>query len=160
MNSSKSHISGQKGKGSIFDMNDGDNPFALPPDEKIFTFKEEQKQQKMVARETNKQQRIWEKNRPLREGCLRKICETDIEPSPLTVNANIQKKISVAESAGFTIPIERPKNKENRYKLIEKKREMALVKQMLDTKEKEIQRLEEETAMRQEGIKCSRKMLA
>lgn len=31
---------------------------------------------------------------------------------------------------------------------------------MLDTKEKEIQRLEEETAMRQEGIKCSRKMLA
>lgn len=43
-----------KGKGSIFDMQDSDNPFALPPDEKIFTFKEEQKQQKMVQRETNK----------------------------------------------------------------------------------------------------------
>jgi hypothetical protein len=39
----------------------------------------------------------------------------------------VQKKINVAEAAGFTIPIERPKNKENRYKLIEKKREMFLV---------------------------------
>jgi hypothetical protein len=33
----------------------------------------------------------------------------------------------VAEAAGFTIPIERPKNRENRWKLIEKKREMFLV---------------------------------
>jgi hypothetical protein len=33
----------------------------------------------------------------------------------------------MGEPGGFTIPIERPKNKENRYKLIEKKREMFLV---------------------------------
>jgi hypothetical protein len=44
----------------------------------------------------------------------------------------------VAEAAGFTIPIERPKNRENRYKLIEKKREMFLVSQMLETKQEEI----------------------
>jgi hypothetical protein len=68
--------------------------------------------------------RFWEKNRPTREGCLRKICETDIEPSALAINPKIQSKINVGEAAGFTIPIERPKNKENRYKLIEKKREM------------------------------------
>lgn len=132
----------------MFDMQQQENPFALPPDEKIFTFKEEQKHSKLVQREQNKNQRIWEKNRPIREGCLRKICDTGIEPSPLTVNAKIQQKITVAESAGFTIPIERPKNKENRYKLIEKKREMALVQQMLDTKQKEIKRLEEHTDMR------------
>jgi hypothetical protein len=35
--------------------------------------------------------------------------------------------VNVAEAAGFTIPIERPKNRENRWKLIEKKREMFLV---------------------------------
>lgn len=66
----------------------------------------------------------------------------------------------MAESAGFTIPIERPKNKENRYKLIEKKREMALVRQMLDTKEDEIQRLVDHTNARKEGLACSEKMLA
>lgn len=63
ISSSKSHISNQGGghggyedgnKGSIFDMDHSENPFALPPDEKIFTFKEEQKHHKMVQRETNK----------------------------------------------------------------------------------------------------------
>jgi hypothetical protein len=104
-----------------------DNPFRIPPDEKIFTFKEEEKEKKVEDREKNKQLKIWEKNRPTREGCLRKIGETDIEPSSIAINPKVQKKINVGEAAGFTIPIERPKNKENRYKLIEKKREMFLV---------------------------------
>ena len=30
--------------------------------------------------------KIWEKNKPTREGCLRKLCETDIEPSALAIN--------------------------------------------------------------------------
>lgn len=81
----------------------------------------------MHEKERNKSLKIWEKNRPTREGCLRKICETDIEPSALAINPKVQSKINVGEAAGFTIPIERPKNKENRYKLIEKKREMFLV---------------------------------
>ena len=67
-----------------------------------------------------------------------KICETDIEPSALAINPKVQNKINVGEAAGFTIPIERPKNKENRYKLIDKKREMFLVQQMLETKQREI----------------------
>lgn len=37
---------------------------------------------------------------------------------------------------------------------------MALVQQMLDTKQKEIQKLEEHTNMRKEGLACSEKMLA
>jgi len=103
------------------------NPFSAPTDDKIFSFKEEEKQGKLEEREKNKALKIWEKNRPTREGCLRKICETDIEPSALAINPKVQNKINVGEAAGFTIPIERPKNKENRYKLIEKKREMFLV---------------------------------
>ena len=60
---------------------DGENPFKLPSDELIFSFKETEKDRKMIEREKNKQLKIWEKNRPTREGCLRKICETDIEPT-------------------------------------------------------------------------------
>jgi hypothetical protein len=103
------------------------NPFSAPSDEKIFSFKEEEKERKLKDKERNKSLKIWEKNRPTREGCLRKICETDIEPSALAINPKVQSKINVGEAAGFTIPIERPKNKENRYKLIDKKREMFLV---------------------------------
>ena len=100
------------------------NPFRIPDDEKIFTFKDDEKARKLAEREANKNLRVWEKNRPTREGCLRKLCETDIEPSALAINPKVQQKINVAEANGFTIPIERPKNKENRYELIAKKREM------------------------------------
>jgi hypothetical protein len=62
---------------------------------------------------------------------LRKLCETDIEPSALAINPKVQSKVSVMEVNGFTVPTERNKNKENRYKLIEKKREMFLVEMML-----------------------------
>lgn len=52
------------------------------------------------------------------------------------------------EVNGFTVPTERSKNKENRYKLIEKKREMALVEMMLQTKDKEIERLADHNELR------------
>lgn len=163
LNSSKSGLShhpDNRNKTSVYDIDDESNPFRIPPDEKIFTFKEEEKERKMEDREKNKALKIWEKNRPTREGCLRKICETDIEPSSIAINPKVQKKINVAEAAGFTIPIERPKNKENRYKLIDKKREMFLVQQMLETKQREIQRLEDHAFMREDGLNCSEKMLA
>lgn len=57
---------------------DSDNPFKIPSDELIFTFKEDEKQRKVMDREKNKKLKLWEKNRPIREGCLRKLCETDI----------------------------------------------------------------------------------
>ena len=65
----------------------------------------------------------------------------------------------MAEAAGFNIPIERPKNKENRWTLIQKKREMGLVRDMLMTKEKEIERLAEYATMREDGLTCSESML-
>ena len=65
---------------------DGENPFKIPSDELIFTFKDDERKKKMAEREANKNKKIWEKNRPVREGCLRKLCETDIEPSQLAIN--------------------------------------------------------------------------
>lgn len=49
------------------------NPFAPPPDEKIFTFKEEEKQRRLQEREKNRKTKIWNKNRPAREGCLKRL---------------------------------------------------------------------------------------
>lgn len=163
MSSSKSNLGGPGGKddasnyGDAFLMDEGENPFKEPPnggfvgqgwDTLIFSFKETEKDRKIIEREKNKQLKIWEKNKPTREGCLRKICETDIEPTQLAINPKVQSKVNVAEAAGFTIPIERPKNRENRWKLIEKKREMFLVQQMLETKQEEIERLAEHATMR------------
>lgn len=167
MSSSKSNLGGPGGKGGDggsdygdkFLMEEGENPFKAPSDVLIFSFKETEKDRKIIEREKNKQLKIWEKNRPTREGCLRKICETDIEPTQLAINPKVQSKVNVAEAAGFTIPIERPKNKENRWKLIEKKREMFLVQQMLETKQEEIERLAEHATMREDGLLCSETML-
>jgi hypothetical protein len=94
INSSKSGLSGHKDNrnrdgGSVYDNDDESNPFRIPADEKIFTFKEEEKERKIDDREKNKNLKIWEKNRPTREGCLRKICETDIEPSALAINPKV-----------------------------------------------------------------------
>lgn len=91
------------------------NPFTIPQDDLIFEFKDKEKLRKVQEREVNKRLKIWEKNRPTREGCLRKLCETDIEPSALAINPKVADKINVAEAAGFNVPVERPKNRENRY---------------------------------------------
>lgn len=77
----------------------------------------------------------------------------------MAINPNLQSKVNVAEAAGYTVPIERPKNRENRWKLIEKKREMFLVQQMLETKNNEIKRLEEHAKLREDGLHCSEHML-
>lgn len=72
------------------------NPFKIREEdlgEMIFTFKELEKERKIIEREENKNKRIWEKNRPKREGCIRKLCETDIPPSDLAINPNASKKI-------------------------------------------------------------------
>lgn len=83
----KMNRSGYDGVG--YDDTDIDNPFRIPPDEKIFSFKEEEKDRKIEERDRNKSMKIWEKNRPTREGCLRKIGETDIEPSALAINPKV-----------------------------------------------------------------------
>ena len=135
------------------------NPFTDPGDDEIFTFKDKERIRKERERMTNKKLKIWEKNRPAREGCLRKLCETDIEPAALAINPDITDKINVAEAAGFNVPVERPKNRENRWDLIKKKREMFLVQMLLEKKDKEIDRLANFNEMRQVGLVCSEEML-
>lgn len=130
-NKNKANQGGYESSTSKSTSAESENPFKVPNDALIFTFKEDEKKRKANDKESNKHLRIWEKNRPAREGCLRKLCETEIEPSALAINPKMQSKVQVQDVNGFTVPTERNKNKENRYKLIEKKREMALVEMML-----------------------------
>ena len=65
----------------------------------------------------------------------------------------------MADAAGFNVPVERPKNRENRWKLIEKKREMFLVEMMLRIKNSKIEDLMTENEMKQIGLICSEQML-
>lgn len=39
-----------------------------------------------MEREKNEKLKIWEKNRPAREGCLKKLCETDIPQSKVKID--------------------------------------------------------------------------
>ena len=73
-------------------QNKNPNPFSCPSDDKIFTFKEEELQRKKDARDRNRSLKLWEKSRPVREGCLRRICETDIDFSSVSINPKFQKK--------------------------------------------------------------------
>lgn len=136
-----------------------ENPFKQPSDDMIFTFKDDMKNERQNKRDNEKNLRVWEKNRPMREGCLRKLCETEIEPSALAINPKVQGKIQVSEAGGMNIPVERPKNRESRWQLIEKKREMFLVQHMIETKDKEIAKLMQHKNMRQMGLRCSEQLL-
>ena len=136
-----------------------ENPFKLPPDEKIFTFREEERDRRMEEKEKNSSLKIWERSQPDRAGSLRKMLDEEIEPTPLAINPSVKKKITVAEAASAAIPHERPKKMENRFRVIDKKRDMFLVQMMLDIKKKEIQKLEKYANLREDGLNCSEKLL-
>ncbi len=68
---------------------ENDNHFKKPSDDMICTFKNDMKNERQSKRENEKSLRVWEKNRPMREGCLRKLCETEIEPSALAINPKV-----------------------------------------------------------------------
>lgn len=145
---------------SFLDDAQPENPFMIPPDEHIFNFKEEEKQRRLNEREINRNTKIWNKNRPIREGCLKKLCGQDIHPAAVAIDHKLQKKINLSEANGFTIPVERPRNKENRWKLIEKKREMDLIKEMIATKREETNKLESYEKKRDEALDESEKFLS
>ena len=86
---------GQTGNNKFDEMIDEDdplmqdNPYRAPPEDEVFHFKDKEKKRKAMDRERNKKLKIWEKNRPAREGCLRKLCEKDIETADLAINPKV-----------------------------------------------------------------------
>lgn len=80
--------------------------------------------------------------------------------SAIAIDERFTKKINMSQAAEFTIPVERPRNKENRWKLIEKKREMDLINEMIKTKRQETSKIEYLEKKRQEALEESEKFLS
>ena len=80
--------------------------------------------------------------------------------SAIAIDERFSKKINMSQAAEFTIPVERPRNKENRWKLIEKKREMDLINEMIKTKRQETSKIEYLEKKRQEALEESEKFLS
>jgi len=145
---------------TVFDDDYGENPFRMPQDEKIFSiaFKEEQEHRKIDDRDKMKKLKIWEKGlKQHRAGNLRKIKETAINPSPVKVKSKLQKHFENDQNL-FT-PIEQNQTRERMIDFIAKKREMFLVQMTLDTKQKEIRRLEKYAETTAQGLEMSKAML-
>jgi hypothetical protein len=80
--------------------------------------------------------------------------------SAIAIDERFPKKVNMSQAAEFTIPVERPRNKENRWKLIEKKREMDLIQEMIKTKRSETNKIEYLEKKRQEALEESEKFLS
>ena len=64
------------------------------------------------------------------------------------------------DKGGLGFDLERKVARESRHKIIEKKREMFHMQMMLNTKQRQIQKLEQKEDMLEKGLTISEKMLA
>ena len=145
----------QSGGRNLFEMMpEGTNPFKLPADDQIFRLREDEKKQRTEERETNRNLKIWEKQKDQTKSNATRLVELLGEEGP--------KKLSdVANSDGKQKPgiSTRRQEKENMAEFIAKKREMFLVQMSLDTKREEIRKLEEKAQMKEEALQRSEQML-
>ncbi|CAI2386522.1 unnamed protein product [Moneuplotes crassus] len=126
------------------------NPFRIPPDSKIFTFKDEEKAQKLAKRKRNATLRAWEKDKPDREGVLREIRDIDID---LNFQGKDKSRHYESDNADFqSFPVKNRK-KESRHQILERNKNIFLIAQMLSIKQDEIQKLEDFQTLRSEGLK-------
>ena len=151
---------GGGGRGPEEEDGDLDNPFRLPSDEQVFLMRDEERQQKLEERETQRSLKVWEKTTSSsRMMTTTRVNDADIPlpPSQLTKQAKNTRGLVAAATAA--ISNDRRREKENMADFIEKKREMFLVQMSLDTKREEIRKLEEKAQMKEEALKKSELML-
>ena len=56
---------------SFFDERSTSNPFMIPGDELIFSFREEENKRRNLRIQSNRKTKIWFKDKPIREGILK-----------------------------------------------------------------------------------------
>ncbi len=138
-------------------MSEEKNPFALPPDELIFTYKEKEMERKAKQRQENSVKRIWEKFNHPRANKIREMAGAQVKMTDIAVK---KRYLGQEERGGLGLELERKVAKESRHKIIEKKREMFHMQMMLNTKQRQIQKLEQKEDMLEKGLTISEKMLA
>jgi hypothetical protein len=129
------------------------NPFRIPSDSKIFTFRDEERAKKQEERKFNSKLKAWEKNKPERSGILRAIRDTDIEFNDVSINEDFAKQQKTNNISFDRIPVDTQKKKETRHDLLNRNKNIFLIAQMLSIKHDEIQKLEDFQTLRSEGLK-------
>lgn len=131
-----------------------ENPFRLPPDDKIFRMREDEKRRKEEARESNMKLKVWEKNKTEQLSRSQRLQDLvgDLAVAKVTDAVKMDD-----ETIKMTVP--RRQEKETMPEFIAKKREMFLVQMSLDTKREEIRKLEEKAQMKEEALYRSEQML-
>lgn len=129
------------------------NPFKIPADSEIFTFKERQKKEKQEERKKNSRLKAWEKDQPIRKGILRAIRETEIGMADELLSEDFKRHQHSYNVQYDKIPVDTMKKRESRHNLLERNKDIFLIAQMLSIKHDEIQKLEDFQTLRSEGLK-------
>jgi len=118
-------------------------------DEDVFTLRERERQEKARQRELNMTTKIWDKTKD--DGTAIRVSQ---------IRAARAKKHSQASQVTAAHSFQgRRKDKENMAVFIAKKREMFLMQMSLDTKKKEIQKLEDKAKQKEEALRNAERML-
>jgi hypothetical protein len=116
--------------------------------DQVFQMREAEREAERRARADFNSKSIWEKSSLAKRGS-----------APVYQPIRLQKKAGGAGAARVPLLGERRRDKENMVELIAKKREMFLVQMSLDTKRREIQKLEEKAKLKEEALRKSELML-
>lgn len=135
-------------------MDEEENPFTLPPDDKIFNIREQERQRRAQEREKVKNLRVWEKTTSSCSVRRTRRIEDEADVA-LADTAPKQKGGARTESIGR----DPRREKENVSEFVAKKREMFLVQMSLDVKKAEILKLDEKAKQKEEALKKSQAML-
>ncbi|KAK9866005.1 hypothetical protein WJX84_004757 [Apatococcus fuscideae] len=137
-----------------------DNPFRIPTNEEIFTVKEDRKRIREAERKALARQALHE--RGTCSSAIKGLAADSTRKRDKFASARHQgPKATAAEGAvhkGGATPSRR-RGRENVKEFLAKKREIFLVQMGLDTKQLEINKLEERAMRREEALKRSEQML-
>lgn len=130
------------------------NPYAEPPDEDIFSFKQEQRKERAELREMQKTKNIYEKSKHVREGRIKELLKTANDEITLdNEESNSKPKLDKI------LTQKRIVNKFSRHNLINKNKEIMFLQMLIDTKNNEIEKLNEYKELREDGLKYSEKLM-
>merc|ERR1719443_404883 len=136
-------------------VDDGDNPFRLPPDDQIFLIREQERQKRAEDRERVKSLRVWEKT----TASARVHRNRRMEEAGDEVAMQVQSARTARSARTESIVRDARREKENVADFVEKKRDMFLIQMSLDVKKAEILKLDDKAKQKDEALKKSQQML-
>jgi len=133
-----------------------ENPFTLPPDDEIFTLREQERKKRAEERERDKHLKVHQKTTSAsRIHRIKRFKDDEVAEKK-----DEEKQANVFLGPGAaTVGRDTRREKENIADFVAKKREMFLVQMSLDVKRAEILKLDEKARMKEEALRKSQQML-